>query len=191
MASTSVLNNWTLFCQQFMPQLALGRRYALVDTTRHTELYERIMQEAAHLCLYTDIEAIRLARYAPYCLDLDSCPLFTQWWFANAGQGWQQHWGWMFQSRLNLQALQHHFKKITYVELPNHQKLLWRFYDPRVLKKTLPSLNQTQTTQAFGALQPIVFYQSEKARFVKLTLENTNWLGENQPTLNFYKAPPL
>lgn len=186
----NLLSNWEQFKRQFMPHAQQGARYAVVDSTRHAELYNFITEHAVHQCLYSDIEAIRLARYAPYCVDLDRSPEFVSRWFAHAGQGWHMHWGWLFQSRLSLAALQHHFKKISHIQLPNQQPLLWRFYDPRVLKKSLPGLSQEQTAENFGALQPIVFYQSESSRFVQLTFDNASWLGARRPTLHFYKDPP-
>lgn len=184
----NLLSNWEQFKQQLMPNSQQGVRYALVDSTRHEQLYNYITEHAVYQCLYSDIEAIRLARYAPYCIDLDRSPAFISHWFAHAGQGWSLHWGWLFQSRLSLVELQHHFKKISHIQLPNKQQLLWRFYDPRVLKKTLPGLSHAQTSDAFGVLQGITFYQTENARFVQLRMGEENWLGKSSPTLHFYKV---
>ena len=57
-----------------------------------------------------------------------------------------------------LDALRHHFRQFSMVELPDRKQVYFRFYDPRVLRVFLPTCTAEETKQFFG---PVKHYRME------------------------------
>jgi Domain of unknown function (DUF4123) len=133
--------------------------WAVVDAARHKgnlyrgiELHQRHCGNNAH-CLFDGEAFCTMSRGAPWLLPLSvDSPLIQRWFDI----GWGDAWGiFLASSERDPAIIKRHLKKFLSVTLPGTQQqaaspALFRFYDPRVLRETLPLLPYEQTTTMFG-----------------------------------------
>lgn len=113
-------------------------------------LYE---QEPEHCCLYRGELEPDIASVAPYLVLLESGAEFTD---LVLRDGWGAHWGVFVVSTANLRTLRNHFREFLKVELPDRRAVLFRFYDPRVLRNFLPACNAAELASFFGPVQSFI-----------------------------------
>jgi hypothetical protein len=134
-------------------QAEAGPCFALVDCARHPQLHALLNHPSVRAeSLFDGVEALRLERYGAWIVPFPLQGELARVWFGNAGQGWREAWGWLFQSHASLETLKRHFKKFLKVELPQGGQAYWRFYDPRVICQVLPVMRQEQHEQFVGRL---------------------------------------
>lgn len=63
---------------------------------------------------------------------------------------WPSPWGYFVIARSDLATLRTHFRRYLTVKLPDGKKVLFRFYDPRVLKTFLASSQPQEIRDFFG-----------------------------------------
>lgn len=110
-------------------------------------------QEPEFCCLYRGQLEPDTASVAPYLVRLELETEFTQWALT---EGWGVHWGIFLLSAADLRTLRNHFREFLRVELPDRRQVLFRFYDPRVLRCFLPSCNPEELARFFGPVQTLV-----------------------------------
>ena len=106
-----------------------------------------------HCCLYSGEMKPDIAAVAPYLVRLESGGEFTAWVLR---EGWGVHWGVFVASLGNLRTLRDHFREFLKVELPDQRTVIFRYYDPRVLRNFLPACNTTELKKFFGPVQSFV-----------------------------------
>lgn len=127
--------------------------FALVDAARDPGIYDALMEPGVEArCLYTEALPEALARAAPYLVDLDRSALFTD----RFREAWGRSWGVLVRSSAELDALRRHFKSLNVVRGPDGQRLLFRYYDPRVLRVYLPTCTRDELAQVFGPVRALI-----------------------------------
>lgn len=124
--------------------------YGLVDTAAHDGLYDALMNEpaASHvLCLFDGVAGIRYARVAPYVFVIHPQSALAQRWL---DAYWSSPVGLFVTTALAPDKCRRHFKTLLHVELPGKQQALFRFYDPRVMERMMPTLQPGQRGDLFG-----------------------------------------
>ena len=131
--------------------------YAVLDGASNPALLGRLQRERPEfICLYRGELAPDLAECAPYLVRLEQGTPFAQWIITNS---LGKHWGIFAQSRADLRELRQHFRKFNMVYDPDgNRPLLFRDYDPRVLRIFLPSCDKKQQAEFFG---PVDAYFAE------------------------------
>jgi hypothetical protein len=76
-------------------------------------------------------------------------------------KGWGNAWGVFFTSSASLETLRKHFRKFLRVTDASGRRLLFRYYDPRVLSIYLPTCNDEELTTMFGPIDRFVVEASE------------------------------
>ncbi len=66
---------------------------------------------------------------------------------------WKSPWGYFVIARSDLATLRTHFRRYLTVKLPDGKKVLFRFYDPRVLKTFLESSEPQEVTEFYGPVR--------------------------------------
>lgn len=120
-------------------------------------LYQR---QPEHLCLYRGELAPDMAEVAPYLVRLEPEAEFTNWVLT---QGWGQHWGIFAVVQADLFAMRQHFRRFLTVYDPKGKPLLFRYYDPRVLRVYLPTCDAEELTTVFGPVTSF-FCEAEDAK---------------------------
>jgi hypothetical protein len=113
-------------------------------------LYEH---EPEYCCLYRGELDPDIATVAPYLVRLESGDKFAE---LVLKEGWGEHWGIFMLSTATLRALRDHFREFHTVELPDQRTVLFRYYDPRVLRSFLPACNAAELGSFFGPVQSFV-----------------------------------
>lgn len=122
--------------------------YALLDGARDPRIY-RIANapRVQSFCLMGRHVAPELARAAPWLVYLGRrAPTTTE----LVRDGWGKSWGVFIASRAILHDLRRHFRKLLVVGTEEGRTLLFRFYDPRVLRVYLPTCRRDELRQVFG-----------------------------------------
>jgi hypothetical protein len=125
--------------------------YCILDGARDRRIYPKLRELSALgeeiEGLYQGKSAVDLASVAPYMICRGSRLTVFDWiWSA----GWGRSWGIFFWSTTALAGLREHFRRHTMVNREGGGRMLFRFYDPRVLRTVLPVLEADQLKAFFG-----------------------------------------
>lgn len=109
--------------------------------------------EPPHYCLFRGELAPDMAENAPYLVGLIRGHRFTDWLLA-ARPG--QHFGIYAKSRQSLTEIRRHFRELITVHDETGKPLIFRFYDPRVLIKFLPTCDESELKKIFGPVETFI-----------------------------------
>jgi hypothetical protein len=128
--------------------------FAILDGASSPNLVKKLYEhEPEYCCLYRGVLAPDMATVAPYLVRLEPGDKFSEWILT---EGWGVHWGIFLHSSAPLRPLRDHFREFHTVELPDQRTVLFRYYDPRVLRTFLPVCNPTELTTFFGPVQTYI-----------------------------------
>jgi hypothetical protein len=127
--------------------------YAILDGASVSGLLDQLYKhEPEFECLYRGDIGPDLAEVAPYLIKLEPKSVFTDW---VLNEGWGSHWGVFAIARTDLPTLRRHFRRFLTVHTEQGKPVLFRYYDPRVLRVYLPTCNSEELGVVFG---PILHY---------------------------------
>jgi len=130
--------------------------YAVLDGASVENLLTALYTQQPHYeCLYRGELEPDIAEVAPYLVCLEPDASFTRW---VVDEGWGNHWGVFAQSAATLDELRRHFRKFLVVHDAEGNPLLFRYYDPRVLRTYLPTCTPEEIDAVFG---PVSAYVAE------------------------------
>ena len=142
--------------------------YALLDGAAVKGLRERLHKDQPeHVCLYRGELEPDMAEVAPYLVLMSKASPFTDWVLE---QGWSKHWGLFVLAPADLKAMRQHFRRLLTVHDSNGKPLLFRFYDPRVLRVYLPACNAKELAEIFGAVQEFAMEAEDPTRMLRFKL---------------------
>jgi len=130
--------------------------FAVLDGASVPRLLDRLRQwQPEFECLYSGEVKPDLAEVAPYLVRMEPDTEFANWVLA---EGWGNHWGIFVVADADLRAVRQHLRRFLTVHDESGKPLLFRYYDPRVLRVYLPTCNAGELVELFG---PIVYYVAE------------------------------
>jgi len=119
-------------------------------------LPQRLRQPSAPRseCLYRGELESELAEVAPYLVELPRSGPFLD----GLRSGWGQHWGvyLLVPEALDFAALRRHLRRLNLVHGAHDEPMLFRWYDPRVLRLLAPLMDGTQLEWLFGPVHSFV-----------------------------------
>ena len=151
-----------LFGQVDMPVFAVLDGASIPGLLKN--LYEH---EPEYCCLYRGELAPDMASVAPYLVRLEPNSKLAG---LVLNEGWGAHWGIFARSDASLRALRDHFREFHTVELPDQRTVLFRYYDPRVLRSFLPACNAAEWRVFFGPIQSFVVEGESRDTGVRFSL---------------------
>lgn len=108
--------------------------------------------------LYEGLRGEELALVAPYLVsfppDASAFPELVE-------QAWGESWGVFLRASASFRDLRRHLRRLLRVELDGGEQVLFRFYDPRVLRAYLPTCTGDEAAQFFG---PVICFVTEGRR---------------------------
>jgi hypothetical protein len=130
--------------------------YAILDGASVRELLDRLHRfKPEFVCLYRGELEPDLVHVAPYLVRLERKSAFTDWIFE---RGWGNHWGVFAVAPSDLTAMRQHFRRFLTVHDSEGSPMLFRYYDPRVLRTYLPTCSTQELGEVFG---PVLHYVVE------------------------------
>lgn len=125
--------------------------FALLDTARDNEILPLLSESGCTFkCLYGGAFAATMSDYAPY---LVAVPADSPFLATLLDQGWGESWGIFVATDAELETLRRHLRRYLSVKLPDGRQVLFRFYDPRVLRAFLPTCTGDELQRFFGPVE--------------------------------------
>ena len=114
--------------------------YALLDAARDERVFQWLVSSGfTYSSLFAGKLPRALAKAAPYIVELDRGAKATS---DLIEQGFGNSWGIFIKASGDLNELRHHFRKFLKVKNGvDGKSLLFRYYDPRVMRVYLPTCN--------------------------------------------------
>ena len=129
--------------------------WALLDLARDRRIYRALFESRLEfLCLYSGRLPRLLELAAPHMVELLPGHAFVD---RLLDDGWGNSWG-VFVTIQDPTILRRHVRRFLKVRDEDGRELLFRFYDPRVLRAYLPTCRQDELAQVFG---PVTSYVTE------------------------------
>ena len=131
-----------------------ARLYALVDACDAPDVPGKMAEwgEERAVSLYRGLPEDEFSSFAPYLARVDGDALD---WIADTL--WPTPWGLFVVSGETLPALRSHFRRFLLVDDPQGEEMYFRFYDPRVLQKYLPTCSDRELRQVYGSVEAFAF----------------------------------
>lgn len=139
------------------PDAATTSVWAVLDCARDERIYPALrMSGLDYRCLYSGRLSPALEQAAPYLVEL--APTYT---FASRliDMGWGRSWG-LFLRIADPSNLRPHLRSLLRVRDESGRVLIFRYYDPRVLRTYLPTCQRDELQAVFG---PISSFMMEGA----------------------------
>jgi hypothetical protein len=131
-----------------------GEAYALLDAARDSRIYHTLRRSSVDsCCLYSGTLPRAIEEVAPYLVALARDSDFTRQLFDLT---WGNSAAIFLTSSAFLQDLRRHLRRLLTVEDEDGRKLIFRFYDPRVLRVYLPTCNEEELRLVFGPVDRYV-----------------------------------
>src|SRR3954454_21413274 len=111
--------------------------FAILDGARDQRIYAAV--KGTYLpkdCLYTGDLPAQLQITAPYLVQLDRDDRFTR---AIIEKGWGNSWGSFLRTGTGIKQLRRHLREFLRVRDEAGRRLIFRYYDPRILRLYLPT----------------------------------------------------
>lgn len=130
--------------------------YAILDGARVPELRAKLAEwKPEHCCLYRGPMPDKLEAAAPYLVRLEPDGPMAAW---LATEGWGKAWGVYAQATADLREMRKHCRTFLRVRRYDGPVMLFRYYDPRVLRVYLPTCNAGEMMHVYG---PVTWWACE------------------------------
>ncbi len=104
-------------------------------------------------------------------------------------EGWGNSWGVFLSSSGSLAELRVHFRQFIKAKTEDGEKLLFRFYDPRVLRVYLPTCNAKELTKFFGPVRSFVLEDDDPETALRFYVDDGE-LGIKRVSLDSTSGGP-
>jgi len=128
-----------------------GDIWAIVDGARDRYIYWFLLN--SHLtqsCLYSGLKTQALAEAAPYLIQLYRDDRLTR---RLIEEGWGSSWGVFLKYDASVHPLRRHLRSFLRVRDTSGRFLMFRYYDPRVLRVYLPTCTVDELRTVFGPIE--------------------------------------
>lgn len=148
------------------------RLYLLLDAARDPAIFALLNEQRAALevrSLYQGDIGDNLAHVSPYLVSLrETQPESLR--LAEAGLG--RAWGVFVATPVGFDELRRHLRKFTMVYREDGTQLVFRFYDPRVLRVFLPTCTPEEVTRFFGPIEAFLTEAPEPDTLLRFSLRD-------------------
>lgn len=144
--------------------------FCVLDGASVPDLPARLYEwRPPHYCLFTGELAPDMAYVAPYVVNLLPSQPFTEWVLT---ESFGRHWGIFAHSPYSIKEMRRHFRSLVDVYDEEGNPMTFRFYDPRVLRKFLPTCNAGELKTFFGRIERFFAEDETGENLLGFELEN-------------------
>ena len=144
------------------------KTWAILDCARDERIFATInpsYQEKC--CLFAGELSPELRKNAPHLVELDATDRLTRYLLDH---GWGNAWGVFVRSSVSMETLRRHFKTFLRVTDTRGRRLLFRFFDPRVLRVYLPTCLPAELKTMFGPVDAFLLEGEETNQLIEFRL---------------------
>ena len=143
--------------------------WAVYDCARDPQVWSSLYASSLQReCLYAGALHPALERVAPYLVQLELDDRHT---IKMLNRGWGQSWGIFLKSGTSAESLRKHLRKFLRVRGPGGKTLVFRYYDPRVMRIFLPTCSGPQLDELFGPIDCIASEDANPAQMIEFKLD--------------------
>jgi hypothetical protein len=140
--------------------------WAILDGARDRKIYSALVASAQEqCCLYRGELPWQLALAAPYLVQLDREDKLTD----QILDQWGRSWGIFLHTTTYMEKLQKHFRRFLTVKDERGKNLLFRYYDPRVLRAYLPTCWPDELRTVFGPVDRFICESDDGREMLEFT----------------------
>ncbi len=162
-----------------------GELFGVMDAARDEQVLAALYASGLRFqSLYEGVRGEELALVAPYVVALPrEAPALD----ALLGEAWGQSWGVFLHAPVSFRDVRRQLRRLLRAELDDGARVLFRYYDPRVLRAYLPACTAAEAAQMFGPIAQFVCEgrRGETALRFSLTVDGvtaeTETLTEDEP----------
>jgi hypothetical protein len=150
--------------------------WGVLDGARDRRIYSAV--KGSYLdkcCLYGGDLPWELELCAPYLAELDRDDRFTRY---IINQGWGNGWGIFFRSDADIERLRRHLRKFLVVKDEGGKRLIFRYYDPRVLRVYLPTCFTRELQTVFGPIDRFLVEGKDPATLIRFGFDGVALVKE-------------
>lgn len=153
--------------------------WAILDAARDERIYPALLTSRLEfLSLYSGKLPETLKRAAPYLVELAPTYRFTR---PLLDMGWGQSWGVFLRTR-DSRNLRHHLRGFLRVQDESGRTLVFRYYDPRVLRVYLPTCLPGELKTVFGPIDAFLVEGARGEQLLEFSFDGRR-LQERQTSL--------
>ena len=146
------------------------RVWAVLDGARDKRVYSAVVGcYTDNCCLYSGDLPSELKLAAPYLVSLDPEDRTTRYILRHA---WGNSWGIFLRSTASMETLRRHLKGLLMVKDYKGRRLLFRYYDPRVLRVYLPTCWPAELEAVFGPVKAYLLEGAEEGTVVQYRVDD-------------------
>ena len=151
--------------------------WAVLDSARDRRIFPAIIDTYLNKkCLYRGDLSSELQMTAPYLVELDRDDRFTRY---IINQGWGNSWGIFFRSDAGMERLRRHLREFLVVQDQRGKRLIFRYYDPRVLRVYLPTCLTRELQTVFGPIASFLMEGEDPAKLIRLDFDGVSLSEEH------------
>jgi hypothetical protein len=155
--------------------------FVVLDGARDERIYGAVDGcKLEKRCLYTGTLPWQLQMTAPYLVQLERDNRFTS---LLIDTGWGNSWGIFLRTETRFEELRRHLKGFLRVQDESGRRLLFRYYDPRVMREYLPTCWPRELATVFGPIDCYLMENEEAAGILEFRREGER-LAARTLTLN-------
>jgi hypothetical protein len=125
--------------------------WMIVDAARSLRVFSMLLEcHLEYSCLYSGPLHPALEIAAPYLVQLDYDYRDTRRFIR---QAWGNSWGVFLRSDTPMDKLRRHLRGLLIVRDTSDHRLVFRYYDPRVLRVYLPTCTSSELRTVFGPIE--------------------------------------
>jgi hypothetical protein len=151
--------------------------FTIVDGAQDKRIYGAVDASRQDRCCLPSVDRRwggqdlpwQLLMTSPYLVELDPEEEFTGYLLRH---GWDRHWGIFFRSDTGMQNVRRHFRDLLVVRDEKGRRLMFRYYDPRVLRAYLPTCLPGELRQVFGPVNVYIVPGDEPETAIAFRLDN-------------------
>lgn len=153
--------------------------YALLDGASIPDLLDHLDNlQPEYVCLYRGELKAGIEEVAPYLVQLEEGHAFTQWLL---DKGWGEHYGVFVQSTAPITVVRLHLRRSLRVYTEDGRAVLFRFYDPRVLRVFLPTMTAEEAKGFFGPIQAFLSEAEDTSQILRFLRKEGAAVEESRP----------
>ena len=146
------------------------RLYCVLDGASVPNLPMRLFEtNARNFCLFKGELAPDMLYMAPYLVQLRPDDKMTEWIMS---EGIGRHWGIFIHSRHRIAEMRRHFGSLVNAYDERGNSMTFRFYDPRVLRRFLPTCTPAELETFFGKVDTFFAEAEDGENLLSFTVKD-------------------